>query len=166
MNATIEQSIQLWAKDAEKAMASPTVGAQSDGAQAVLTAGPFSLQTDLPLVLGGENKAISPIALMLSALSGCAAVLIRDTLAPQLGVRVDSVKAAASCKVDYRGLLGMPGAEADMQDLAITITIQSPDSDEKVQSLYEAWLERCPVYLSLIKPLSVRTSLDRTSSEH
>ncbi len=159
----IEQSIQLWTKEPEKAKASPLVKARSDGAQATLEAGPFSWQCDLPPTLGGENKAPSPTALLLGALSGCAVVFIRDTLAPQLGVRVDSVQAEARCKADFRGLLGMSGAIPDLQDLEITIHIQSPDSEEKVQDLYRPWLERCPVYLALTRPLSVKATLTRAA---
>ena len=158
----IEQSIQLWTKEPEKAKVSPLVKARSDGAQAALEGGPFSWQSDLPPTLGGENKAASPTALLLGALSGCAVLFIRDTLAPQLGVRVDSVQAEARCKADFRGLLGMSDAVPDLQDLEITIHIQSPDSEEKVQRLYQTWLQRCPVYLALTKPMAVKTTLVRT----
>jgi uncharacterized OsmC-like protein len=159
----IEQSVQLWTKEPEKAKASPVVKARSEGAQAVLEAGSFSWQTDLPPTLGGENKAASPTALLLGALAGCAVVFIRDTLAPQLGVRVDSVQAEVRCKADFRGLLAMPGAAPDIHDLEVNIEIRSPDSEEKVQGLYQAWLQRCPVYLALTKPLKIKTALARAA---
>jgi uncharacterized OsmC-like protein len=160
----IEQSVQMWTREPDKARANPLVKVRSSGAQAVVESGPFSWQTDLPPTLGGENKAASPTALLLGALSGCAVVFIRDTLAPQLGVRVDSVSAEVRCKADFRGLLAMPGAAPDLQDLEVTIQIQSPESDEKVQTLYQAWRERCPIYLALTKPMVVRTALSRTLS--
>lgn len=157
----IRQSIQLWGSEPEKAKASPVVKARTDGAQAVVEAGPFSWRTDLPPTLGGENKAASPTALLLGALAGCGAVFIRDTLAPQLGMRVDSVQVEARCKADFRGLLGMPGAAPDLQSLELTIQIQSQESEDKVQALYRAWLERCPVYLALTKPLPVKATVAR-----
>lgn len=159
----IEQSIQLWTREPDKAKVGPVVKARSEGAQALVEAGPFSWQTDLPPTLGGENKAASPTALLLGALSGCAVVFVRDTLAPQLGVRVDSVEAEVRCKADFRGLLGMSGAVPDLQDLEVTIRIESPDSEDKVQRLYQAWLERCPVYLALTKPLAVKAALARAA---
>jgi uncharacterized OsmC-like protein len=160
----IEQSIELWSKEPGKALASPVLKARSDGPRAVIETGSFSWQSDLPPALGGENKAPSPTALLLGALGGCAVVFIRDTLAPQLGVRVDDVQAEVRCKADFRGLLAMPGALADLQDLEIAIQIQSPDAEDKVKRLYQAWLERCPVYLALIKPLAVKASLTRTAA--
>lgn len=159
----IAQSTQLWTKEPEKAKVSPVVKAQSDGAQAALNGGPFSWRCDLPPSLGGENKEPSPTALLLGALSGCAVLFVQNTLAPQLGVRVDSVQAEAKCKADFRGLLGMSGAVPDLQDLEIAIHIQSPDSEEKVRRLYQAWLERCPVYLALAKPMAVKATLARTA---
>ena len=57
----------------------------------------------------------------------------------------------------------MPGAVPDLQDLEIAIRIQSPDSEDKVQALYRAWLERCPVYLALTKPLSIKTTLTESA---
>jgi uncharacterized OsmC-like protein len=155
----IQETIQLWTREPEKAKASPTVKARSDGPQAILEAGPFSWRSDLPAPLGGRNEAASPTALLLGALAGCAVVFIRDTLAPQLGVRVDSVEAAAQCKADFRGLLAMAGSVPDLQDFELSITIRSPDSQEKLQELYRAWLERCPVYLALTKALSVKATL-------
>ena len=47
--------------------------------------------------------------------------------------------------------------------LDITIQIRSPESEEKVQALYRTWLERCPVYLALTKPLSIEASLAKTA---
>ncbi len=157
----IEETIQRWTKEPDSARVSPTVTARSEGAQGVLETGPFSWRTDLPPTLGGENKAASPTALLLGALAGCAVVFIRDTLAPQLGVGVDGVQAVVRCKADFRGLLAMPGAGPDLHDLDVAIQIQSRDSEEQVRALYQAWLERCPVYLALTKPMTVKTTLTR-----
>src|SRR5262245_23206017 len=157
----IKQSVQLWTNEPKKAKVSPVVKARTDRPPTVVEAGPFSWRTDLPPTLGGENKAASPTALLLGALAGCAAVFIRDTLAPQLGVRVDAVQAEVKCKADFRGLLGMPGAIPDVENLEIAIQVQSPEAEEKVQALHRAWLDRCPVYLALTKPLTVKTTLTR-----
>jgi len=160
---TIKKSIDLWTNEPEKAKVAPAVKALSQGPQAILETGAFSWQTDLPPPLGGENKAASPTALLLGALAGCAAVFIRDTLGPQLGVRVTSIQAEAKCKADLRGLLGMPGAAPDLEALELNIRIQSPDGEDRVQALYRLWLERCPVYLALVKPLPVKTSLTKAA---
>jgi uncharacterized OsmC-like protein len=155
----IDQTIDRWTKEPEKAQSNPVVKARSDGAQAMVESGRFYWRADLPPALGGENQAASPTALLLGALAGCAVTFIRDTLAPQFNVRVHSVQAEATCHADMRGLLGMQGAAPDLDGIELTIRIDSPDGDDKVQALYEAWQERCPVHLALTKPMTVRTFL-------
>jgi uncharacterized OsmC-like protein len=89
-------------------------------------------------------------------------VFMRDTLAPQLGVRVEAVEATAQCEADARGLLGMAGAEADVQNIQRDIRVQSPDSEGDVQRLYDAWRERCPIYLALTKAMNVSLNTETT----
>src|SRR5437899_6368265 len=92
MNAdTLRQTEEAWRAEPAKAKGTPTVQARTDGAQALLEDGSYSWRADLPAALGGTNAAPSPTALLLSALAGCAAVFIRDTLGPQLGVDIRGV---------------------------------------------------------------------------
>jgi uncharacterized OsmC-like protein len=152
----ISETAKLWASEPDKAKGTPTVKGRSEGPLAVMEAGPFSWQADLPSPLGGSNQAPSPTALLLSALAGCAVVFIRDTLGPQLGVSIESVEATASCDADSRGLLGMEGAEPDLRNIAIDIRVDSPDGEDEVNRVMVAWKQRCPIYLSLTKPMAVR----------
>ncbi len=156
----ISETVRLWEEQPDKAKSKPTVKAHSDGSQAAMEGGPFSWRADLPEPLGGTNQAPSPTALLLSALAGCAVVFIRDTLAPQFGVRVEMVEATAQCEADARGLLGMEGVEADLQNIRLDIRVQSPDSEGEVQKLYEAWQERCPIYLALTKAMSISLKME------
>src|SRR4028118_2307533 len=91
----ISETVRLWEEQPDKAKSKPTVKPRSDGSEAAMEAGPSSWHSDLPEPIGGTNQAPSPTALLLSALAGCAVVFIRNTLAPQLGVRVDAVEATA-----------------------------------------------------------------------
>ena len=161
---TIRQTVRLFEEQPEKARSKPTVKAHADGGQAVMEAGPFSWNADLPEPIGGTNRAPSPTALLLSALAGCAVVFIRDTLAPQLGVRVEAVEATARCESDARGLLGMADAQPDLQSIRLDIRVQSPDSESEVQKVYEAWRERCPIYLALTKAMNVSLNTETTQA--
>ena len=158
---TIQETTRLWEAQPDKAKSKPTVKARSDGGgQAVMEGGPFSWQADLPGPVGGTNQAPSPTLLLLSALAGCAVVFIRDTLAPQLGVRVETVEATAQCEADSRGLLGMDGVAADLQNIQLDIRVQSPDSESEMQKIYQAWQERCPIYLALTKAMDVSLNME------
>ncbi len=161
---TIRQTVRLFEEQPDKAKSKPTVEARTDGSQAAMEAGPFSWRSDLPEPMGGTNQAPSPTALLLSALAGCAVVFIRDTLAPQLGVRVDAVEATAQCEADSRGLLGMAGAEPDLKNVRLDIRVQSPDGESDVQKIYEAWRERCPIYLALTKAMDVSLNMETTQA--
>ena len=160
---TIQETTRLWEEQSDKAKSKPTVKARSDsggGGQAVMEGGPFSWQSDLPEPVGGTNQAPSPTLLLLSALAGCAVVFIRDTLAPQLGIRVEAVEATAQCEADSRGLLGIDGVAADLQNIRLDIRVQSPDSEGDVQKLYQAWRDRCPIYLALTKAMNVSLNME------
>ncbi len=156
---TIGQTIHTFRDQPDKAKGRPCVRARSEGPQAVIEAGPFLFRADLPQALGGSNQAPSPTALLLGALAGCAVAFIRDTLAPQLGVRVEAVEATATCDTDARGLLGMDSVSPELASLGLEIRIDSPDGSAAAQKVYEVWRERCPVYLSLVKPMPVATQL-------
>jgi uncharacterized OsmC-like protein len=159
---TIRQSVRLFEEQPEKARSEPTLKAHTEGSQAVMEAGSFSWRSDLPEPIGDSNQAPSPTAQLLGALAGCAVVFIRDTLAPQLDVRVDAVEATAQCEADARGLLGMAGAEPDLQNIQIDIRVQSQDSEGDVQRLYETWRERCPINLALTKAMDVSLNMETT----
>ena len=155
---TIEATIDAWTNEPDKARGAPVVTARAEESQAVIQAGPFTLRAVLPPSLGGANEAPSPTALLLSALAGCAVVFVRDTLAPQLGIRVEAVEATARCETDARGLLGLEGAEPDLRGLRLEVSIESPDGDDAVAKIAPVWQERCPIYLALVKPADVAVS--------
>jgi uncharacterized OsmC-like protein len=54
----------------------------------------------------------------------------------------------------------MNGVAPDLSNVGLTIAIQSPEDEDAVRRVYQAWQERCPVYLALTKALPVVTSLD------
>lgn len=152
---TIKQSVAAWETDPRPAQSTPTVTARSDGAQAVIEAGPFSLRADLPATLGGTNQAPSPTLLLLSALAGCAVVFVRDTLGPQAGVPIEDVAATVRCQADARGLVGMAGVEPDLHGLSVEVVVSSPAGAPGIAKIAKIWEERCPIYLAVSKPTEV-----------
>lgn len=156
--STIEASMRRFAAEPDAARSAPAVTATLANGRARLSAGSFNWDADLPPAVGGENLAPSPTAYLLGALAGCAVAFVNDTLAPQLGLRIDGVSAVASCRADARGLLGMDGAVPDLEDVAVEIRIDSPEPAEELRRLFELWQERCPIYLALLKPVAVRAT--------
>jgi hypothetical protein len=68
---------------------------------------------------------------------------------------IDAVQATVRCESDARGLLGLDGAEPDLRNVALEVSVDSPDGAEAVAELARVWEERCPVYLALLKPTDV-----------
>ena len=146
-------------EDPAKARSAPTVTATLANGRARLSAGSFNWDADLPPILGGENLAPSPTAYLLGALAGCAVAFLRDTLAPQFGVEIDDVTAAASSVSDLRGLIGIDGAAPDLNDLKLDVSISTRSPQDRVDAMFAAWRERCPIYLALLKPNAIALSM-------
>ena len=154
----ISATIERFTSDPSSAQSAPTVAADLADGRAELSAGSFSWSSDLPPALGGGNTAPSPTAYLLGALAGCAVAFIRDTLAPQLGLRIDEVHAVARCSSDLRGLFGMEGALPNLGGIGVDLTVVSPEPSDRLDALYQAWLERCPIYLAVVNPNPVHAT--------
>ena len=141
--------------DPGAARGAPAVTATLANGRARLSAGAFNWDADLPTVIGGTNLAPSPTAYLLGALAGCGVAFLNDTLAPQFGVRIDGITATARCSTDLRGLLGTDGASPELMDIELDIEVTSPDPEEKTGPMFDAWRERCPIFLALLRPRTV-----------
>ena len=154
---TITDSEARFRADPASARSSPSVTATLANGRARLTAGSFNWDADLPAPLG-ENLAPSPTAYLLGALAGCAVAFLRDTLAPQFAVEIDDVRAVASASADARGLLGIDGAAPQLGDLALEIVVRSTSPSDRIDAMFAAWRERCPIYLALVEPNRIALS--------
>ena len=74
------------------------------------------------------------------------------------------MEATVQCEADTRGLLGMAGAEPDLKSVRLDIRAQSPAGESEVQKIYEAWQERCPIYLALTKAMDVSLNMETTQA--
>lgn len=157
---TISETEARFRDDPAAARSAPTVTATLANGRARLSSGPFNWDADLPGALGGENQAPSPTAYLLGALAGCAVAFLHDTLAPQFGVHIDGLTAIAKATSDARGLLGIEGVAPDLGGFELEIAISSPDPAERLEPMLQAWRDRCPIYLALLKPnaIALRTA--------
>ena len=155
MTMTAIDAAATFREDPAKARSAPTVTATLANGRARLSAGSFNWDADLPAILGGENLAPSPTAYLLGALAGCAVTFLRDTLAPQFDVELDDVTAAASSVSDLRGLVGIDGAAPDLTELKLDIKISSGSPQDRIDAMFAAWMERCPIYLALLNPNAI-----------
>jgi uncharacterized OsmC-like protein len=151
----LQQTFDKFTSDPASAKTRPAVTAELANGRARLSAGPFNWDADLPPAVGGGNQAPSPTAYLLGALAGCAVAFLHDTLAPQFGVEIRALRATVACAADLAGLVGVPGAVPDLQELTVAIEIDSPSPAAAITAMEAAWLDRCPVYLALRNPMDV-----------
>ena len=161
---TIADTEARFRADPMAARSAPAVTASLANGRARLSAGPFNWDADLPASLGGENLAPSPTAYLLGALAGCAVAFLRDTLAPRFDVQLDDVTAVARCTSDLRGLLGMDDVAPDLGEIGLEITLSSSSPAAHIEAMLEAWRQRCPIYLALLKPNAVALTVTTASA--
>jgi uncharacterized OsmC-like protein len=164
LTTKLSEAEEKFRADPAAARSTPKVTASLVNGRARLSAGPFNWDADLPAALGGENLAPSPTAYLLGALAGCAVAFLRDTLAPQFGVEIQDVTAVASAASDLRGLLAIDGAAPDLTDLTLDIRVISASPADRTAAMFDAWQQRCPIYLALLKPnaITLDTSVSPT----
>jgi uncharacterized OsmC-like protein len=56
----------------------------------------------------------------------------------------------------------MAKAEPDLKNIRLDIRVKSSDDESDVQKVYEAWQERCPIYLALTKAMDVSLNTETT----
>ena len=88
---------------------------------------------------------------------------LNDTLAPEFDVTVRGITVVARCKADLAGLVGIEGADPDLTEIELEIEVDTPDSESKTGPMFEAWQQRCPIYLALRNPNAVAVQTTATS---
>ena len=160
VSVPFEQTLQLWQAEPARTMAGPPVETANEGTHTIFEYGSYNWRTDFPPALDGSGAASSSTASFLRALEGCAVNLIRDLLAPQLQMQLETITAIARCENNFRGSIGLESMAPDFLNLQLMITIKSREPKAKIEELYQLWLKRCPVYLGIIKGLAVKTSFE------
>lgn len=52
----------------------------------------------------------------------------------------------------------------DLGSLELEITIKSPDSPDRGEPMLQAWKDRCPIYLALLKPNAIDLRVARAAA--
>jgi uncharacterized OsmC-like protein len=133
-----------------------TVGsAQALGQELFPRTRKWAVMVDDPDVLGGVDSAPNPIETLLAALAGCVTSGIA-TNAALFGVPLDSIEIAMEADLDARGLLGHDKSVPNgVTDIRYTVTIQSPEAEDKVRRCKETIDRKSPVRNTLANPVRI-----------
>ena len=127
------------------AIKTDAVLSESDG-RSIINARNHYLIVDSPPPLGGPNKEINPIEMLLSALGSCG-VLVSEKVAQELDIPLKGAAASVEGKLDPRGVKG-EGVNPRIQSFKLTLTLDGI-SKEEADKLTEGIKKRCPVYTTL-----------------
>jgi uncharacterized OsmC-like protein len=99
-------------------------------------------------VSSDSNKYLSPMHYLIVAVSGCTQ-LVLDSVAKEIGMRIDSLETKINCEMDTRGAKGETNKKTYPQYMHQLIEIKTSDQ-EKLEDLVNEFEKRCPMY-NLIK---------------
>jgi uncharacterized OsmC-like protein len=105
--------------------------------------------------LGGPNLEVNPLDLLLGAQGACGA-LIMERVAIDEGISLDGVKGTIEVDFDPRGLRDGSVSPA-VQVMRVTWEIGT-ETHEEAEMLVNTWLERCPIYNTLVRAADIEVS--------
>ena len=113
---------------------------------------------DEPAELGGTDKGMNPVELLLSALGACQSIVIQ-TYAKQFDIRLDDLQIELEGELDLDGFLGKNDIRPGFSNIHATYHITTDTVGEKLDHFIEFIEKHCPVGDSLQNPVSLTSSL-------
>ncbi len=116
-----------------------------EGLYTIATSRGFEVAMDEPQTMGGADKAMTPVEMLLAAMGGCMTVVVAS-FADSLGVELADVYVDLEGDLDPDGFMGKnPDVRPGFQEVRSTLTIESPSDPAKVEELAKLAIKRCPV---------------------
>lgn len=105
----------------------------------------FKVAADEPKQLGGTNRAMNPVELLLCALGGCMSICAA-AFAKECDVDLRGFSVELEGDLDPDGFLGRnPNVRTGYQEIRYTMIIDSPSPQENIDRLVDMIERRCPV---------------------
>ena len=105
----------------------------------------FKVALDEPKELGGTDKAMNPVEMLLNALGGCM-VICAAAFAGKCKVKLNDFSVEVEGDLDADGFLGInPDVRNGYSEIRYKFVIDSPSPQENIDKLFKLIEERCPV---------------------
>lgn len=122
----------------------------------------FTVFMDEPPSLGGTDKAMNPVELLLSSLGGCL-VISAMVFSEECDVELKDITVDVDGDLNTDGFFGKdPNVPAGLLEIRVNINFDTDSPREKVEKLIETIENRCPVSDSLRRNLSVNVNFKQT----
>jgi uncharacterized OsmC-like protein len=120
---------------------------------------PFSIESDEPPLVLGENHGANAVEIALAALASC----LTGTLAyygAAMGIELEEVSAELEGSMDMRGMLGVDESTRNgLQHIRVVYRIKSPEPRERVLELLGVAQKASPLYDIMTNPVPFSLSL-------
>lgn len=117
----------------------------------------FTFHSDEPPAVGGTNSAPTPMEFVAGAVNSCISVVI-ETVANELGIRLEQVETETVAHMDVRGFLGTAEVSPHFQDYRLHVSVVTNASAEHRAALTSQVEKRCPA-LNLVRDAGVPLDL-------
>ncbi len=134
----------------------------------VVKSGPFKsevklgrhkLVLDEEKVIGGTNEGPAPSQVLLAALGGCL-LSTMQAWSQILEIKINAVEVNITGTLNIFGMLGIDeDISPGYQEIVVDLTIDSPESPEKVKELVDIVEKHCPVNCTITNPTKVKLKI-------
>ena len=112
---------------------------------------------DEPTNLGGTDKGMNPVELLLSALGACQSIVAR-TYAKKFGIDLQNFWVELEGDIDIDGFLGKSDVRPGFQTIRYTFHIETTAPQEKIEAYKEYIEAHCPVGDSIANTVNLVSS--------
>jgi uncharacterized OsmC-like protein len=118
---------------------------------------PFTLHTDEPTALFGDDRGANPIEYVLAAVASCLTTSLVYHAAMR-GIRLEEVESSLEGDLDLRGFFGLAqGVRKGYERIRVKFLVKSDASAEQLRAL----MQDSPVYDMIANPVPIFLELEK-----
>ncbi|MFC4799501.1 OsmC family protein [Neobacillus sp. GCM10023253] len=111
-------------------------------------AGKHKIAIDEPVTMGGQDSAIDPLSTFLASLIGCENVMAQ-IIAKEMNFDLQRISFEVEGDLDISGLMGDLEVKPYFEKVVIKATVETSESQDRIDELKEAIDLRCPVFRTI-----------------
>lgn len=121
----------------------------------------FKITIDEPVELGGNDKGMNPVELLLQSIGGCKTIVCL-AFAEHHGIKIDEIKLEMEGELDPAGFLGTdPNAKIGFSKIKTNYIIKSENSEEELENFIEFVENTCPVMDTIVNNPEFKSELTK-----
>ncbi len=119
----------------------------------------FALETDHPEIFASEDKAVTPVEMVLAALAGCLTAGVA-AVAQNRGVQLRAVTSTLTGDMDLAGILGIdPDVRNGFGGITVRFEIDADATREEIEGIVAQSQKRSAVFDVVTNPTNVRVEV-------